>query len=102
VAAAGGPAAWPWYFTWGLVLVAGCRGPQRSIALAVSLVVASFLVKPNGILALPLPTAPGVVVFYALIAGAAWYSWRRRGGDRGATGPRASLADGAPSVLART
>jgi len=24
VAAAGGPAAWPWYFSWGLVLLAAC------------------------------------------------------------------------------
>jgi alpha-1,6-mannosyltransferase len=102
VAAAGGPAAWPWYFTWGLVLIAGCRGPQRSIALALALVASAFLVKPNGILALPLPTAPAVVAVYALIGGAAWLSWRRRGGDRGATGRRASLADGAPSALART
>jgi alpha-1,6-mannosyltransferase len=102
VAAAGGPAAWPWYFTWGLVLIAGCRGPQRSIALAAAVALAVFLVKPNGILALPLQTAPAVVVFYALVGGAAWYSWRRRGGDRGAAGRSASLADGAPSALART
>ena len=32
VAAAGGPAAWPWYFTWGLVLLAGSPGSQRSPA----------------------------------------------------------------------
>ena len=30
IAAACGPAAWPWYFTWGLVLLAGCPGWQRS------------------------------------------------------------------------
>ena len=59
VAAAGGPAAWPWYFTWGLVLLAACPGPQRSLALALGSVVAVFLIKPNGILALPLAQRPG-------------------------------------------
>jgi len=102
VTAAGGPAAWPWYFTWGLVLVAGARGPQRSIALAVALAVAVFLVKPNGILALPLPTAPAVIVVYALIGGAAWYSWRHRDSDHGPPGRTATVADATPSALART
>jgi hypothetical protein len=102
VSAAGGPAAWPWYFSWGLVLVAGARGPQRSIAVAIALAVAVFLVKPNGILALPLQTAPVVVVVYTLIGGATWYSRRRRDGDHGATGHSATLADGAPSALVRT
>ena len=30
IAAAGGPAAWPWYFIWGLALVAAVRAVQRS------------------------------------------------------------------------
>ncbi len=88
VAAAGGPAAWPWYFAWGLVVVAGCPGPQRSVALAVALALSVFLVKPGGILALPLDTAPVVVAVYALIAIVALYSHRRRGGDSGAPGRR--------------
>ena len=50
IAAAGGPAAWPWYFSWGLVLVAACALPQRSFAVALALVVSAFLVKPSGIL----------------------------------------------------
>jgi alpha-1,6-mannosyltransferase len=94
VAAAGGPAAWPWYFTWGLVLLAACPGPQRWLALAGGSVAAVFLIKPNGILALPLPTAPAVMTVYAVLAGLLWLS--RRGG-RG-TG----LAARTPSALART
>jgi alpha-1,6-mannosyltransferase len=78
LAAAGGPAAWPWYFTWGFALVAALRGSQRSRAVAAALVVSAFLVKPNGVLALPLGTAPAVVVLYLLIAGGTWLHWRRR------------------------
>jgi hypothetical protein len=103
VAAAGGPAAWPWYFTWGLVLLAACPGPQRSVGLPVALVLAVFVVKPNGILALPLGSAPAVLAVYVLVAFAAWYVHRRRDGDSGADGrSRRSLADSAPSALART
>jgi hypothetical protein len=87
VAAAGGPAAWPWYFAWGLMLIAACRRPQRSLALALAISASVFLVKPNGILALPLDTAPVVVCVYALIGIAAWLGWRRSG-DRGGPGGR--------------
>ena len=103
VAAAGGPAAWPWYFSWGLVLLAACRGPQRSLALALALAGSAFLVKPGGILALPLGSAPAVLAVYALIAGAVWYHRKRGGGDADTGAPRPrSLADGAPSALVRT
>jgi alpha-1,6-mannosyltransferase len=103
VAAAGGPAAWPWYFTWGVVLLAPCPGPQRSVGLAVALALAVFLVKPGGILALPLSTAPLVLVVYALVALTAWYLRRQRGGDSGPAGRRdQSLADGARRALVRT
>ncbi len=95
-AAAGGPAAWPWYFTWGLVLLAGCRGPQHSRTLAVGAALAVFLVKPDGILALPLPSAPAVIAGYAVLATILWRS--RRGGP--GRGPH--LAGRAPSALART
>lgn len=93
-AAGGGPAAWPWYFTWGLVLLAACPGPQRSLALAGGSVVAVFLIKPNGILALPLPSAPAVLTVYGLLAGLLWLSRRRRRGS-GLTAPT-------PSALAGT
>ncbi len=76
-AAAGGPAAWPWYFTWGLVLLAAAPGPQRSRAVAVAVAVSVFVVKPNGILTLSLASAPAVVCVYVAIAAALWHWWRR-------------------------
>ncbi len=102
-AAAGGPAAWPWYGTWGLVVLAACPGPQRSAGLALAIVASAFLVKPDGILAIPLGAAPAVLAVYAAAAGAAWYHRRRCGSDCGAA-PRGSsgLADGTPSALVRT
>ena len=41
IAAAGGPAAWPWYFTWGLVLVAACAGAAALAVVAAALVVSA-------------------------------------------------------------
>jgi alpha-1,6-mannosyltransferase len=102
IAAAGGPAAWPWYFIWGLALIAVVRGPQRSVGLAAALAVSAFLVKPNGILALPLSSAPAVVVVYLVIAAAAWWSWRRRDGDaRGfPRGPERRAVAAGPDLIA--
>jgi alpha-1,6-mannosyltransferase len=82
IAAACGPAAWPWYFTWGLTLVAAVRRVQHSVVLPAAIALSVFLVKPNGILALPEGWAPVVLVVYIVIAVAAWTMWRRgRGGD---------------------
>jgi alpha-1,6-mannosyltransferase len=83
IAAAGGPAAWPWYFSWGLVLIAACALPQRSFAVALALVVSAFLVKPSGILVLPLGSAPAVLAAYVLIAAWAWHRYGRGGPGRG-------------------
>jgi hypothetical protein len=103
VAAAGGPAAWPWYFTWGLVLLAACPGPQRSAGLAVAVALSVFLVKPGGILALPLDTAPAVLALYAAIAAAIWYVRRDGGGGRGEAGhDRTRPGEPAASALVRT
>ena len=85
LAAAGGPAAWPWYLTWGLVLLAGVPGAQRSRALALAIVASAFLVKADGILALPLQSAPFVLGAYAVIAVLAWRAWGRR--EAGGQGP---------------
>ncbi|MEO6859586.1 MAG: polyprenol phosphomannose-dependent alpha 1,6 mannosyltransferase MptB [Solirubrobacteraceae bacterium] len=107
VAAVGGPAAWPWYLSWGLVLLGACAGPQRSAALVLATVISVFLIKPNGILALPLPSAPAVMAIYLALAGLFWYSRRggRGSGDRGAAGgletPRARSARRAALTLAR-
>jgi hypothetical protein len=113
IAAAGGPAAWPWYFTWGLVLVAACTGVQRSAVVAGALVVSAFLVKPSGILVLPLGSAPAVLAVYLLIG--VW-AWRRYGSGRwgrpdaagggGATGDPVAgtgpAGPGAPASLVHT
>jgi alpha-1,6-mannosyltransferase len=99
IAAAGGPAAWPWYFLWGLALLAALRAPQRSMGLAVAICVSVFVVKPNGILALPLHTAPAVIIVYLLIGAAVWQRSRRR--RRGQPRP-APVRESTPSALAGT
>ncbi len=76
IAAFAGPAAWPWYFSWGLVLLAACPHWQRSMPLLLLAGVAPLVVKANGILALPLPSAPYVLAGYAAIGG--YLLWRRR------------------------
>ncbi len=77
LAAICGPAAWPWYLSWGIVLVAACPSPQRSLVLVGVLVVGPFLVKPDGILALPITLSPVVLGLYLLGAVAAWMRLRR-------------------------
>jgi hypothetical protein len=72
IAAAGGPAAWPWYFIWGLALIAAARAAQRSAALAAAIAASVFVVKPNGILALPRQSAPAVLAVYIAVAVALW------------------------------
>jgi hypothetical protein len=76
--ALGGPAVWPWYFSWGLVLLAAWRPAQRSRVLVVAILVGSFLVKPNGIFVLPVGSSPVLVGVWVVIAAAAWIAWRRR------------------------
>ena len=68
-----GPAAWPWYFLWGLALLACCPGVQRAGAVAVVVALSVFLVKANGVLAPPLQSAPVVLAVYAL---GGWYVLR--------------------------
>jgi alpha-1,6-mannosyltransferase len=74
-----GPAAWPWYLTWGLVLLAACPGIQDSRALALAVVVSAFVVKADGILAFPIRTAPVFVVLYVAAAIAVAVVVSRRG-----------------------
>ena len=78
-----GPALWPWYLIWGGAMLAVVPSTQRSRVLPAVAVISVFLVKPNGVLALPLPSAPAVVAVYALIAGAVGYAWLRRRRDDG-------------------
>ena len=63
-----GPAAWPWYLTWGLVLLAASPGIQQSRALALAVAASVLVVKADGILAFPLHTAPVFVVLYVAAA----------------------------------
>ena len=78
VAALSGPAAWPWYFLWGLVLVAACPMFQRSRVIPVAVVLAVFVVKPGGTFLLPVRAAPFVLVVYIILAGVAWQRAARR------------------------
>jgi hypothetical protein len=71
-----GPAAWPWYLTWGLVLLAACPGIQQSRALALAVVASALVVKADGILAFPLHLAPVFVALYLAVA-AVWLSRAR-------------------------
>lgn len=100
--ALGGPAAWPWYFAWGATLLAATTRGAHPIAGAAALVLLAFLVKADGILLLPLHSAPAVVVFYLVVAGVAWYTWRRRGGDGPAVQPAEGLSTAPHSALVRS
>jgi alpha-1,6-mannosyltransferase len=73
-----GPAAWPWYLIWGIVLLAAVPAAQRSRWLPVALVAGAFPVMPGGQVATPLPEAPGMLLIYALVALAAILYARRR------------------------
>jgi hypothetical protein len=63
-----GPAAWPWYLTWGLVLLAACPGIQFSRTLAATMVLGALVVKADGILAVSLYAAPIFLALYVAIA----------------------------------
>jgi alpha-1,6-mannosyltransferase len=66
-----GPATWPWYLTWGLVLLACCPGVQSSRLLVATIAVGALVVKADGVLAFPLHTAPAFVALYIAIAAVA-------------------------------
>jgi hypothetical protein len=79
-AALGGPAAWPWYLSWGVVILAADPAAQRSRWLLVLVVAAVFPVMAGGQVAIALPQAPRMFVLYALAAAIAGIQhWRRRG-----------------------
>jgi hypothetical protein len=72
----GGPALWPWYLAWGLVLLAAWKVTQDSRLMVIAIVVASLLVKPDGILLLSRGASPFVVAVWIAIAVIAWVAWR--------------------------
>lgn len=97
--AIGGPAAWPWYFSWGLALLATCPGIQFSRSITLAIVVSVFIVIPTGQLALTLGASPIMVILDLLVAASAcWYAWtRRRNGQAQAENVRGGTA----SMLAK-
>jgi alpha-1,6-mannosyltransferase len=68
VVALGGPAAWPWYLSWGIVLLAADRRAQRSLWLPAVAVAFALPVLADGQVAIPLPDAWGMVLLYAAVA----------------------------------
>jgi alpha-1,6-mannosyltransferase len=74
----GGPAAWPWYLSWGVALVAVDARAQRSRALPALLVTACFAIQPGGLVALSLPDAPWMFAAYLTLLVAAVLLMRPR------------------------
>ncbi len=66
-AALGGPAAWPWYLSWGVVLLAADRSAQRQLWLPAVLVFCAFPVMADGQVAVPLPDSLIMVGVYGLV-----------------------------------
>jgi hypothetical protein len=60
------------------VLLAAWPGTQVSPVIVIATLIGSFLVKPDGILALPLGSSPIVAALW-LAAALAWYAWTRHG-----------------------
>ena len=92
--AIGGPAAWPWYFMWGIALLACWPAVQRSIWLPLAIVVPAFIIVPTGRLALTLSLSPYMLLLYVAlvaIAGRQWWA-RRRAVPRGRSGTASVLA----------
>ncbi|MCU1490984.1 MAG: hypothetical protein JWM85_2389, partial [Acidimicrobiaceae bacterium] len=102
VAAFAGPAAWPWYFCWGIVLLAATPKHQPSTLLLVLAGPVVLLVKANGILALPLQSAPYVLLAYVLVAAAFALAWRRGRRTALRRHPDRELDPGASSMLAES
>lgn len=68
LAAVCGPIAWPWYLTWGAVLLSADPKIQRSLWLPVVILASAFFIMPGGQVAIPLPRAPEMLVLYAVAA----------------------------------
>jgi alpha-1,6-mannosyltransferase len=89
-AAVFGPAAWPWYLCWGLVLLAACPKGALWLAIPAVLVAGAVVVEPNGILVLSIGAAPFVLIAYVVIAVFAVVYVRKQ--------RRAPPVDGPPAV----
>ncbi len=89
VVAVAGPAAWPWYLSWGLVLLAACPEFQFSRAAALAVAACVLVVKADGILAFTLYASPIFLALYIGLAVVGWRSARRPGVATGRVRPRA-------------
>jgi hypothetical protein len=87
-----GPASWPWYLAWGLVLIAVTPGWQLGALLPILIVAGSAVIGPGGTLSLPLSTAPYTVTAYLILA-AAMLALSTRGGGARPRGGRAVLSE---------
>ncbi|MBV8431379.1 MAG: polyprenol phosphomannose-dependent alpha 1,6 mannosyltransferase MptB [Solirubrobacterales bacterium] len=94
-----GPALWPWYLSWGLVLLAAWKPAQHSWLVVLASVVGAVLVQPGGILALPLDSSPVAACVWLGLGIFLLYRWRRRqrlgsasGRPEGLGPPRSVLA----------
>jgi alpha-1,6-mannosyltransferase len=76
--ALGGPAAWPWYLTWGVALLAACAAPARSRALPAAVIASVLVVQPGGLVAIELFRAPTVLVVYVALLAVALVAYRPR------------------------
>ena len=92
--AIGGPAAWPWYFTWGLALLACWPTVQPSQWIPIAVVLSAFIIAPTGQLDLTLSLSPYILVLYLVLLAVVGHRWWSRRG----TLPRSR--SGAASVLA--
>jgi hypothetical protein len=75
--ALGGPAAWPWYLCWGLVMLAVWPRAQRSGVVVVASLLATLLVNPDGILVLPVQSSPVIAALWIAVAAAGFLVWTR-------------------------
>ena len=79
VLAWGGPAAWPWYFIWGIAVVVAAPGTLTYVWCAVLILVGAFMDKPGGILAVPLQDGHDALACYVVAIIAGWLAYRRWG-----------------------
>ncbi|MHB8694031.1 MAG: polyprenol phosphomannose-dependent alpha 1,6 mannosyltransferase MptB [Solirubrobacteraceae bacterium] len=77
-----GPASWPWYLAWGLVLVAVTPGWQLGALLPILIVAGSAVIGPGGTMSLPLTAAPYTFIAYVILAAALLALGGRGGGAR--------------------
>jgi alpha-1,6-mannosyltransferase len=64
----GGPAAWPWYAIWGLVLIACCPPTAGWRWLPLVIAATTFLIRADGQVILPRAASPAMLAIYVTAA----------------------------------